>query len=571
MSASNIELLICRYLDGIATEAEVEELNALLAGNPAVRRDLILAAAQDAQVAGLVRGDSEVRNAVEGSAVRAPVGPAPVVSQRTDPESFSRRYLRESSQANWGLRLVAALAASLAIVAGGYWFLNHDRISRQCIALVQAVDGQVEIARDAQRIPVEVGALVLDQDTITVAPGASADIHYTREATAVTLLSATTAKFTSNRQAMQIWLNVGRLGCEVAHQPVGRPMQFITPQAVADVLGTKLNLAVSSAATRLDVTEGSVKLTRNDGASVTVKTGDFAVAAAGVELKAESVIRAPVVIKPGQNIQAALSANTTGTTFIVKAGLYREQSVTPKDWDVFIGEPGTIMNGVHLLTNFVQQGSMWMATASVPEGQIHGIGAVDPGWEGSVYPSDLFFNDVALHHVLTQKEVVPGRWYIDYGKGNIYVADNPAGKKVGDQRDSLRILRPGKQRHGSRVHRRKNMQFHTSLGRLGISIRARTGLFGTTESGSTTDAASQARMGRAHREQYASQRTSGHWKRGAGAGRSSCGVLVEGKNELAFNNTLHFNPDWIGGGAKFGTVNGLICRNNNVHDNYGFG
>jgi ferric-dicitrate binding protein FerR (iron transport regulator) len=61
---------------------------------------------------------------------------------------------------------------------------------------------------------------------------------------------------------------------------------------MAEVLGTKFSLAVTNAATRLEVTEGSIKLTKNDQTSVTVKAGEFAVAASGVELKAESLTRA---------------------------------------------------------------------------------------------------------------------------------------------------------------------------------------------------------------------------------------------------------------------------------------
>jgi ferric-dicitrate binding protein FerR (iron transport regulator) len=205
--------------------------------------------------------------------------------------SFAQQYLRKSARGNWVFRSCATLAAVVVIIAG-YWFLSHAKASGQYIASVQAMSGQAGITRGAQLLQVEVGMLIMDQDTITAAPGASAEIRYAREDTAVTLLSATTAKFSENSEAMQIRLNAGKLACEVAPQPAGRPMRFITPQAVAEVLGTKLSLAVSNAATRLEVTEGSVKLTRNDMASVTVKAGEFAVAASGVELKAESLNRA---------------------------------------------------------------------------------------------------------------------------------------------------------------------------------------------------------------------------------------------------------------------------------------
>src|SRR4029079_17134084 len=41
-----------------------------------------------------------------------------------------------------------------------------------------------------------------------------------------------------------------------------------------------------------------------------------------------------ITILPGQSIQAAVDANPTGTTFILKAGTHVGQSVVPKDGDV---------------------------------------------------------------------------------------------------------------------------------------------------------------------------------------------------------------------------------------------
>ncbi len=66
---------------------------------------------------------------------------------------------------------------------------------------------------------------------------------------------------------------------------VATPMVFVTPHGEASVLGTTLSIAVDDASTRLEVTEGKVKLTR-DRKSVDVKAGQFAVAAANVELVA---------------------------------------------------------------------------------------------------------------------------------------------------------------------------------------------------------------------------------------------------------------------------------------------
>src|SRR5712692_6555726 len=63
---------------------------------------------------------------------------------------------------------------------------------------------------------------------------------------------------------------------------------------------------------------------------------------------------ATINVSPTQDIQTAVNANPSGTTFVIAAGLYRMQSVTPKDGDVFLGQPGAILNGSRQLTSFAR-------------------------------------------------------------------------------------------------------------------------------------------------------------------------------------------------------------------------
>ena len=51
------------------------------------------------------------------------------------------------------------------------------------------------------------------------------------------------------------------------------------------------------------------------------------------------------VISVGQSIQSAVNANPEGTTFVIKAGVHRRQSVKPKSRMTFIGEPGAVLDG----------------------------------------------------------------------------------------------------------------------------------------------------------------------------------------------------------------------------------
>lgn len=52
-----------------------------------------------------------------------------------------------------------------------------------------------------------------------------------------------------------------------------------------------------------------------------------------------------VLISPGADIQELVDANPVGTTFVLETGIHRNQQVTPKDENSFIGEPGAVMDG----------------------------------------------------------------------------------------------------------------------------------------------------------------------------------------------------------------------------------
>jgi parallel beta-helix repeat protein len=52
-----------------------------------------------------------------------------------------------------------------------------------------------------------------------------------------------------------------------------------------------------------------------------------------------------IPVYPGESIQAKVDAAPAGTTFIIKPGTHTQQSVRPKDGNVFAGEPGAVLDG----------------------------------------------------------------------------------------------------------------------------------------------------------------------------------------------------------------------------------
>jgi hypothetical protein len=78
----------------------------------------------------------------------------------------------------------------------------------------------------------------------------------------------------------RVSLKQGVLAAQVAKQPAGEPMLFMTATAEARVLGTRLTLSVTPTSTRLEVREGKVRITRKDD-NASVEVGSEHVVTAG--------------------------------------------------------------------------------------------------------------------------------------------------------------------------------------------------------------------------------------------------------------------------------------------------
>jgi parallel beta-helix repeat protein len=52
-----------------------------------------------------------------------------------------------------------------------------------------------------------------------------------------------------------------------------------------------------------------------------------------------------VVVRVGESIQGKVDAHPAGTTFVIKAGVHKRQSVVPKAGNTFVGESGAVLSG----------------------------------------------------------------------------------------------------------------------------------------------------------------------------------------------------------------------------------
>lgn len=79
-------------------------------------------------------------------------------------------------------------------------------------------------------------------------------------------------------------------------------------------------------------------------------------------------VLAPTRLSPGDDLAFAVSSAAPGTAFVLRPGVYRRQSINPKDGMSFTGEPGAILDGENVT------GYAFETLASIPKGvEIRGL------------------------------------------------------------------------------------------------------------------------------------------------------------------------------------------------------
>jgi parallel beta-helix repeat protein len=277
-------------------------------------------------------------------------------------------------------------------------------------------------------------------------------------------------------------------------------------------------------------------------------------------------------IYPGENIQAAVDANPAGTEFLIKAGVHRMQSVRPKPWNRFVGEPGAIMSGARLLTEFQRDGGLWVATGQTQENTkrtgycFDGTDGMNEASPRCNYPEDLFIDDVPLKHVATKGAVGPGSWYFDYPGDRIYFWDDPTGRTVETSVATVAV-------HGEGA---------TALVFRGLIVEkyANSGQIAAVATMNADDVVIENNIFRLNHAVGveiccgARGRISGNViTRNGQMGLTSwrgVDLVVEG-NEISYNNFAGYRTGWEAGGNKFVETRGLHVINNYSHHNRGKG
>jgi hypothetical protein len=269
-----------------------------------------------------------------------------------------------------------------------------------------------------------------------------------------------------------------------------------------------------------------------------------------------------VPVSPWENLQALVNEYPQGTTFTLASGVHRYQSVVPKNNDAFIGETGAILSGAAVLGNFGKSGSTWTSQVQVTEASSY-RGQCQAAYPACAYSEDLFFDSVPKTRVASLALVGPGKWYLNYQTGTVYMGDNPAGQTV-----EISIL--GYAFTGSATSVTiSNLiieKYATQAGSGAVDGSA--GSLGWTVEGSEVR----------HNHGMGIRSGNGMWihnntvhdngQLGLGGGGSN--ITVQ-SNQIYLNNYAGYDYGWEAGGVKFAWVQNLSVQYNYSHDNQGPG
>ncbi len=255
---------LVRYVDGRLSEAEAGQVAASLRDDAAARRFLREMAEQAVMIADLER---ETRGRRAWIREQAPTAPA-------------KGRLARFPIPSRPFTVVLAMAASIAVLLSAGLLFRGSR-HRGEIATITALDGAIQWTGDGGRVvrDLTVGTKLQGGIIEGIEPLSWFELQFA-DGTTVAITGNSTLTFSDLGQK-RLRLKSGTASANVRPQPAGRPMVLQTTSAALEVLGTQFAIETDTSATRLDVSQGKVRVKRlSDGADLEVPAGHRVLAAA---------------------------------------------------------------------------------------------------------------------------------------------------------------------------------------------------------------------------------------------------------------------------------------------------
>jgi hypothetical protein len=260
-----------------------------------------------------------------------------------------------------------------------------------------------------------------------------------------------------------------------------------------------------------------------------------------------------------------VNANPAGTTYILKTGTHRQQTVMPKSGDKFYGETETVLEGSSVIAGWTASGGRWFHDQAHSSPTSYGEG--DAACWLTIHPRcgedrELFRNHVRQKHEASVGAVGAGEWYFDRGAGRMWVGSEPKGQTItySDTPQSFTGTNDDVLLQGFTIREYSSPSqagcfnvegaLRWTIKRLTVTnchgMGVRVGTFMLIEDSYIT---------------YNGQL-------GIGGGGSNITVQYV---EVAYNNAAGYNPGWEAGGSKFAYCNTCKVAYSYFHDNLGPG
>jgi hypothetical protein len=268
------DILLARYFDGSATAEQIEALDRAAVADPMVARALFAAADQELALRDtLASAPSEIK----------PINADPVTLPLIETEAPSP--LRGWWTAR--TRLWTSIAACLLLAAGiAFWATRPSTTPiaaapkvtakpAQPLAMLTTTGPGLSISRGGVTQPGGSDTVISTKDTLSTGFD-PASFVYAQEQTTVTVAGQTRVAFAGDALNKQLDVLDGSINCEVQKQQAGHPFIVMTPQARVEVRGTRFDVTTRGQWTRVDVSHGTVRVTRlSDGATVDVSAREY--------------------------------------------------------------------------------------------------------------------------------------------------------------------------------------------------------------------------------------------------------------------------------------------------------
>jgi hypothetical protein len=142
------------------------------------------------------------------------------------------------------------------------------------------------------------------------------------------------------------------------------------------------------------------------------------------------------VVRPGDDLQAALNAVGTGGTVCFRTGIYRlERPLEPLSGQTLLFRPGAVLNGSEVVTNWSRQGPYWRSGGHEQdfsdEPWLSDPALMCPDVPTACIYEDVFLDGRPLLHVQSlSAHDGPGEVFLDKATDTIYIATEPTDRLV---------------------------------------------------------------------------------------------------------------------------------------------